>query len=54
MENYTKIWNKNIWKRKFAGMPIQAVAYCLHQNDGNRDGHRTLQEIMGHGNLTKL
>jgi len=25
IKNYTKIWNKNMRKRKFAGMPIQAV-----------------------------
>lgn len=25
IENYTKVWNKNMRKRKFAGMSIQAV-----------------------------
>ncbi len=49
VENYTKVWNKNMRKRNFAGMSIQAVrkthildCYQEMQEDGVGNGSITL------------
>ncbi len=60
IENYTKIWNKNMRKRKFAGMPIQAVrkthildCYQEMLKDGVGNGsinliHKVLSAMFNH------
>ncbi len=60
IENYTKIWNKNMRKRKFAGMQIQAVrkthildCYQEMLGDGVGNGsitliHKVLSAMFNH------
>lgn len=50
IENYTKIWNKNMRKRKFAGMPIQAVRKT-HILDCYQE---MLEDGVGNGSITLI
>lgn len=50
IENYTKIWNKNMRKRKFAGMQIQAVRKT-HILDCYQE---MLEDSVGNGSITLI
>lgn len=50
IENYTKIWNKNMRKRKFAGMSIQAVRKT-HILDCYQE---MLEDGVGNGSITLI
>jgi len=60
IENYTKVWNKNMWKQRFAGMQIQAarkthILDCYQEmtEDGVGNGsitliHKVLSAMLNH------